>query len=149
MRTGSPNIMNECLNVLSGQLQYRQSDGKPEAARSGATRIEVKRALNGLDLSLMRVTGNHDVNAARHRIQVKCTTIVEDVDRTPAERHQSGLWIRLRPLRGVDVPSNRNHRRNLAELVDDLRSTDVPGMDDLFNPFQSAFGLRPEEPMGI
>jgi hypothetical protein len=42
---------------------------------------------------------------------------------------------------GIDIPSDRNHRRNAAESDDDVRPTDVAGVDDMFHPCQALLSL--------
>jgi hypothetical protein len=42
---------------------------------------------------------------------------------------------------GVDIPSDCNHRRNPAESDDDVRPTDIAGVDDMRHPDQALLSL--------
>ena len=70
--------------------------------------------------------------------------IVQDVDRAPADPYHLGVGITFRPVVGIDIPSDCNHRRNPAESDDDVRPTDIAGVDDMRHPTRrcSASGLR-------
>jgi hypothetical protein len=60
----------------------------------------------------MRVAANDDVNPARDWIKLQGLDVVQDIDAAPAEGYHLGLWIMFRPVPGIDVPSDRNDRRN-------------------------------------
>ncbi len=57
--------------------------------------------------------------------------IMQDVDRASAEFYHPGVGITFRPVSGIDIPSDRYHGRDSAQLGDDLRPTDIAGVDDL------------------
>ena len=67
--------------------------------------------------------------------------IVQDVDRAPAEPYHLGVGIAFRPVVGIDIPSDCNHRRNPAESDDDVRPTDIAGVDDMRHPGQALLSL--------
>ncbi len=57
--------------------------------------------------------------------------VMQDVDRAPTEFYHPGLGITFRPVPRIDIPSDRDHGRNSAQLGNDLRPTDIAGVDDL------------------
>ena len=134
-------MMNEWPKAAFGQLQYRQSDGQVKTPRPGASWIKIEHAANSLDPGPMRVAGNDHVNSAGYGIQLQFMDIVQDVDRAPAEPYHLGVGITFRPVVGIDIPSDRNHRRNPAESGDDVRPTDIAGVDDMRHPGQALLSL--------
>ena len=134
-------MVNEWSKGALGQLQCRESDGQVKTPWPGAPRIKIEHTVNSLDPGPMRVAGNDHVNSAGYGIQLEFIDIVEDVDRTPAEPYHLGVGITFRPVAGIDIPSDRNHRRNLAESGDDVRPTDVAGVDDMCHPGQALLSL--------
>jgi hypothetical protein len=44
-------------------------------------------------------------------------------------------------MAGIHIPSYRNHRRNAADSGDDLRPTDIAGVDDMSHAGQALLGL--------
>jgi len=134
-------MMNEWPKAAFGHLQYRQSDGQVKTPRPGASWIKIEHAANSLDPGPMRVAGNDHVNSAGYGIQLQFMDIVQDVDRAPAEPYHLGVGITFRPVVGIDIPSDRNHRRNPAECGDDVRPTDIAGVDDMRHPGQALLSL--------
>ena len=134
-------MMNEWSKAAFGQLQDRQSDGQVKTPRPGASWIKIEHAANSLDPGPMRVAGNDHVNSAGYGIHLQFIDIVEDVDRAPAEPYHLGVGITFRPVVGIDIPSDRNHRRNPAESGDDVRPTDIAGVDDMRHPGQALLSL--------
>jgi len=133
--------MNEWPKGAFGQLQCRESDGQVKTPWPGASRIKIEHTVNSLDPRPMRVAGNDHVNSTGYGIQLEFIDIVEDVDRAPAEPYHLGLGITFRPVAGIDISSDRNHRRNLAESGDDVQPTDVTGVDDMLHPGQALLSL--------
>ena len=133
--------MNEWSKGAFGQLQCRESDGQVKTPWPGASRIKMEHTVNSLDPGPMRVAGNDHVNSAGYGIQLNFIDIVEDVDRAPAEPYHLGVGITFRPVASINIPSDRNHRRNLAESGDDVRPTDVAGVDDMCHPAQALLSL--------
>lgn len=141
--------MNEWPKAASGQLQYRQGDGQAKTPWPGASWVKVEHALNSLDPGPMRVAGNDHVNSAGYGIQLQLMDIVQHVDRAPAEPYDCGVGIRFRPVAGINIPSDRNHRRNPTESDDDLRPADIAGVDDMRHPGQASLSLWTQEPVGV
>ena len=67
--------------------------------------------------------------------------IVQDVDRAPADPYHLGVGMTFRPVVGIDIPSDCNHRRNPAESDDDVRPTDIAGVNDMRHPGQALLSL--------
>ncbi len=100
------------LGPLAVRSKIATVTGKLKRRASG---IQIEHAANSLHPGPMRVAANDDVDPARDWIDLKCFDVVQDVDAAPAERYRLGLRIMLRPLAGIDVPSDRNDRRNPVE----------------------------------
>ena len=79
----------------------------------------------------MRVAANDDVDPARDWIKLQCFDVVQDVDAAPTEHYLLGLRIMFRPVASIDVPSDRNDRRNPLESGDNVWRTDIAGVDDM------------------
>jgi hypothetical protein len=146
-RTGK--VMNEWPRIACGQIQSRQSDGQVETAWPSTSRIEIEHAADSLNQRPMRVARNNHVDPARHRIELQFVDVVEDIDGMPAEPYHLGVRIVFRPLALIDVPSDRNNRRNPAESVQDVRTTDVAGMDYMRHSGEPLPGLWTQESVGI
>ena len=105
-------MVDERRKTACSQIQSRQCDGQVETPWPSASRIEIKHAANSLDLGPMRVAVNDDVNPTRDRIQLQCLDVVQEIDAASTESYRLGLRIMFRPMAGIDVPSDRNDRRN-------------------------------------
>ena len=97
----------------------------------------------------MRVAANDDVNPARDRIELQSLDVVQDIDAAPAEGYHLGLRILLRPVAGIDVPSDRNDRRNPLESGDNVRRTDVADVDNMRHACEALLDLRTQEPVSV
>jgi hypothetical protein len=91
----------------------------------------------------MRVTGNDHVNSRCWRINLQFLKVVQDVEPPHAELHHLSVWILLGPAAGIDISSDRSDRRNLTELNENVRTTDITGMDDMARPSESPLCLWP------
>lgn len=109
----------------------------------------MEHAATRLDPGPMRMAANDDFDPARNRIELQCLDVVQEMDAALAERDRQALRITLRPPAGIDVPSDRNDRRNELQSVDYIRRTDIAGMDDLRDACQLLLGLRTQQPVGV
>jgi hypothetical protein len=135
-------MMDERLETAGGQIQSRHSNGQVEAAWPSASRVEIEHPANSLDPGPMRVAANDNVNPARDWIELQRLNVVQDMDAAPAEGYHLGLRIMLRPVPGIDVPSDRNDRRNPLETDDNVWRTDIAGVDDVRHACQALLDLR-------
>ena len=97
----------------------------------------------------MRVAANDDVDPARYRIELQCFDVVQDVDAAPTERYHLGLLIMCRPMAGINVPSDRNDRRNPLESGDNAWRTDIAGVDDMRHACEGLLDLWTQQPVGV
>jgi hypothetical protein len=72
--------------------------------------------------------------------------VVQHVNRAPAEPYHPGAGITLRPGADIDIPSERNPRRNPAESGYDVWPADITGVDDMRHPGQVSLSLWMYEP---
>jgi hypothetical protein len=142
-------MMDEWLETACGQIQSRHGDGQVETPWPSASRIEIEHPANSLDPGPMRVAANDDVNPVRDWIELQCLDVVQDIDAAPAEGYHLGLRILLRPVAGIDVPSDRNDRRNPLESGDNVRRTDVAGVDNMRHACEALLDLRTQEPVSV
>ncbi len=82
-------------------------------------------------------------------LEVQLCQIVQHVDGNAAELEHRRLRQLARPRTFVDVAPHGSHRGNRGKLFEDLRSTDIAGMNDVFRPAQSFNGLRSQQAMRI
>ena len=153
LRSGSEpltaKIVNDWPEAACGQLKDRESDGQPKASRPGAPGIKIEHPINGLNSRSMRVAGNDYVNSAQYWVQTQFLNIMKHVDRVSAESHHLGVRIFLRPLAGVDVPSDRTDRRNPAQPGYYVWLTNITAVDDMRNAREPLLSLRAQEAVGI
>jgi hypothetical protein len=97
----------------------------------------------------MRVAANNDVNPARNGIELQRLEVVQDVDAASAEGYRLSLRIMFRPVAGIDVPSDRNDRRNPLEFGDNVWRTDIAGVDDMRHACEALLNLRAQEPVSV
>jgi hypothetical protein len=55
----------------------------------------------------------------------------------------------LRPVAGIDIPFDRNNRRNPMESSDNIRGTDVAGVDDMRDACETSLNLWTQEPVSV
>ena len=142
-------MMDEWLKTACGQIQSRDSDGQVETPWPSASRIEIKHPANSLDPGPMRVAANDDDNPARDRIELQSLDVVQNIDAAPAEGYHLGLRMLLRPVAGIDVPSDRNDRRNPLESGDNVRRTEVADVDNMRHACEALLDLRTQEPVNV
>ena len=141
--------MDDRLKTACGQIQSHYSDGQVETPWPSASRIEIEHPANGLDPGPMRVAANDDVNADRDWIELQCFDVVQDIDAASAEGYHLGLRITFRPVLSIDVPSDRNDRRNPLEAGDNVWRTDIAGVDDMRYACETLLDLRTQEPVSV
>ena len=95
------------------------------------------------------MAANDDVNPARDWIELQCLDVVQDIDAAPAEGYHLGLRILLRTVAGIDVPSDRNDRRNPLESGDNVRRTDIADVDNMRHACEALLDLRTQEPVSV
>jgi hypothetical protein len=55
----------------------------------------------------------------------------------------------FRPVAGIDVPSDRNDRRNPLEFGDNVWRTDIAGVDDMRHACEALLNLWAQEPVSV
>jgi hypothetical protein len=74
---------------------------------------------------------------------------VQDVDGDPLNLKHVGCRNLLCPGFAIYVAANCGERRDLTELLQDVRITDVPGVSDVVGATQSGEGLRAKQAVGV
>ena len=93
------------------------TDGKFEAARSGAGRIEIEDAVSDFIHGRVGVAGDDGGESGGCGIQVELFQIVEHVQRESAGFNYFVQRKSLAPGTGIDVSANRLHGCNVTEFV--------------------------------
>ena len=75
--------------------------------------------------------------------------VVQHVQLQLPDLDDLGHRQRLRPLAGVHIPANGKRWRDGSKLFEDLRASDVAGMDDQVRAFQRLGRLRSKESMRV
>jgi len=148
-RVRAKQMMDERAKGACRQVQSRQSDGQVETPWARASRIEIEHPADSLDPGPMRVAENDHVDPARDRIELHCLNVVQNVNAAPAERHHPRLRIVFRPMAGIDVPLDRDDRRNPVKSGDNVWRTDIAGMDDMRDAREILLNLRTQEPVSV
>jgi hypothetical protein len=97
----------------------------------------------------MRVAGNDHVNPANCWIDLQLLKVVQDIEGPRPEPYHLSVGIMFRPVPGIDVSLNRSDRRNPTESDENVRATNIAGVDDMRHPGKSLLSLRPQEPVGV
>jgi hypothetical protein len=97
----------------------------------------------------MRVAGNDHVNSANCWIDLQFLKVVQDIEGPLAEPYHLSVGIAFRPVAGIDVSSDRSDRRNPTESGENVRVTNIAGVDDMRHPGEPLLSLRPQAPVGV
>src|SRR4051812_42903502 len=81
----------------TGDAQLRHRDRQLKAARTGASRIDIKDAAALRDRRLVRVPGDDDAQSHCRRVDVQLREVVQDIDAQGTEFENLGLRYGLRP----------------------------------------------------
>jgi hypothetical protein len=84
-----------------------------------------------------------------YRIQLQCLDVVQDIDAASAESYRLGLRIMLRPIAGIDVPSDGNDSRNPLQSGDHVWRTDIASVDDVRHAGEALLNLWTQEPVSV
>ena len=85
-------------------------------------------------LRYVAVPVNYSSKPCRFRLQIDERQIMKYVNRSSAEFNHIGLWQLARPYTLIDIAAYGSNGRNQAEFIENLRSTHVPCVNDVFGP---------------
>ena len=88
------------------------------------------------------MSGDHDVDAARDRIDLQGFQIVQNVDRPFRKLNEFGLRIRDGPVARIYVSSDRGDRGNVTKSVDDVGTPDIAAVNNMIDAGQATFRLK-------
>jgi hypothetical protein len=148
-RDPSNELVNDGPKPTCRDLQSSQCDRQVETPWPGASGIQIEHPANSFDPRSMRVAGNDHVNSARRCIDLQFLKVVQDVEGPFAEPHHLSVGIVFRPVTGIDVSSNRSDRRNPTEPHEDVRATNIAGVDDMRHAGELSLSLGPQETVGV
>jgi hypothetical protein len=95
------------------------------------------------------VAVDDDVEPGGLWFQIERGEIVEYIDRGATEFDNFGLCQPSRPRCLVNVAADRGNGRNLGQLLQDFRITDVAGVDDLLRPAESCERFRTKQSVRV
>ena len=112
-----------------------------EASRSGAAGIEIENAISCLLLRHMAVAGDHNPESGRRGFEIKLRKVVQHVNADAAEFDCLGLWNSFCPCFAVDIAADRGQRGNRCEFIENMRISDIPGVNDVLGTAQGLHSL--------
>ncbi len=130
-------------------FQSSHADGQTEPPRSGAAGVEIQDAIFPFLLGPVRVAADHGGESCGLRIEIKRLQVMKQVDVQPAKHGNLGFRKAARPGLPVDVATDGSDRRDLLECRDDLRCSDVAGVEDVVGSAQQSQSFWPQEPMCV
>ena len=95
------------------------------------------------------MAGYDDVDAERNWIDPQRLEIVQNEYRLSREAREFGVVVSLGPIADVDISPNRGDRRDPAERIDDVGTTDVAGMNDVINTREATFRFGPQQAVRV
>ena len=97
----------------------------------------------------MGMTGHHDRDAARDRIDLQSLQIVQNVERFSRKSNDLGFGVCNSPVVDIHVSSDRGNRGDAAQRVYDFGTPDVAAMNDVIDASQTMLRLRPQQPVRV
>src|SRR5665213_3298067 len=97
----------------------------------------------------MGMTGHHDVDAARDRIDLQGLQIVQNVERSSRKSNDLGFGVCNSPVTAIHISSDRGNRGDAAQRLYDARAADVAGMNYVVDASQAPLRLRPQQAVRI
>lgn len=146
---GETKVVNDRSKVAGGYLQSSKCDWQPETPWPGASGIYIEHTVNRLDERSMRVAGNDHVNSASCWIDLQFLKVVQDIEGPLPELDLLSVGIVFRPLASIDVSFNGNDGRYPTEFDENVRATNIAGVNDMRHPGKLLLGLGPQKPMGV
>ena len=95
------------------------------------------------------MSGNNDSESRGGRINVDFLDVMEDVNADTLEFQRQVQRYSGGPRTLVVVASDCMNRRDLAQLVQNLRSADITGMNDVSDARERAHRFRSKQSVGI
>ena len=130
-------------------LEEPETHREPEPTGPGAAGVEPEDPALTLGQGAVGVTEDDYVDAVQGSGAPHRGPVVEEQDPGPAQLQAAPFREGGRPPFDVHVPPHRDHRCQLAQLLEDVGATDVPGVDDDVDATKSFQGLRAYEAMGV
>ena len=97
----------------------------------------------------MGVPEDDRIDAGGGGVQVEAEAFMEDVDQDASHLHHEGGGQVRGPSGPVGVAPDRLHRGDLFQGAENLRVTDVPGVDDEFHALQGLDRLGAQQAVGV
>src|SRR4029453_13082178 len=113
--------------------RYRQlacCDRQLEAARTGASRVDVENVITLGHGRYMRMTGYHDTDPCGARIDVELSDIVDHVDQDLADPQQLRSGQTFGPVAVIVVAAHDGKRSECRKLFENIGVADVAAVDD-------------------
>lgn len=137
------------FDLAVGDLQAAEGDGKAEAARAGASGIEVEHAVAGELAVLVGVAADDGGESGGFGVEVEGVEVVNDVDNSAGEFDDFSSVETLGPGLDVDIAADGGDGRDFLERGNDLRIADVAGMDDVLRAAQESERFRTEQAVRV
>ena len=119
-----------CIHVFLFDRQPSDGHGRTEAARAGASRVEIEDAVLLFYFRMMAVAMDHNAESGGLGLEVKLGEVVQHVDQYAVRLDDFGKWQSACPWRGINVAADCRHRRDLREGFEDFNFPDVAGVEN-------------------
>lgn len=70
---------------------------------------------------------------------------MNDIDRNTRNLDNFSLWKLSSPSLPIDIPANGRDRCNFPKLIEDLRRSHIPGVNDVLRPAQRRHCFVPKQ----
>ncbi len=127
-----------------GNFKSSHADGQTEPLRSGAAGIEIQDAIFQFLFGSMRVAADYGRESCSFRIEIKRVDVMNQVEVQAAKHDNLSLGKVPRPGLSIDVTTDGRDRRDLLECRNNLRVTNVAGVEDVVGSAQQRERFRPQ-----
>jgi hypothetical protein len=97
----------------------------------------------------MAVAGDGHFESCGFRLQIEFCKVVEHIDADAGDLDHFRVGQLFGPFFLVDVAANGRKGRDRLQLLENLRSADITGMDDVPRSTQGFEGLRTKQAMRV
>jgi hypothetical protein len=122
---------------------------KLEAARPCTAGINEEYAVLIIDYRAVRMPRDDNAESGGFGIKVEVADIVHAVDRNPADFNSFGRLNRVSPHSEIIVAAHGDNRRDSAQLIQNLRTANIAGVQDVIDSGKRAYCLRTHEVVGV
>jgi hypothetical protein len=136
-------------DFTAGDDEFTDRNGKLEATRAGAARIDEQHAIALFHERPVRMTGNDHLDAGAAWLDVELIEVMDHVKEHRFELDQLRFTKPICPSASVVVAFDGHYRREGAQPPKDVRVCDVASVNDLIAPTQESQCLRSQQAVSV